>query len=190
MAKRKNSSSYCDFLIPHYCFFLKSDSAVVSKEFKKFFAIFSHQICFVFFASLIRFPCLRILVGFRRSSLVGPHRIPSVTKELKKFPFQFFRTRFVLFSFASLIRFLCFRILVGFRRSSLVGPHRIPSAMLFEKHLLILLSGRWTFGTTRTTTSLQSPCLFTCNMRSCKRCCCARFRRFDLLSTLFADSQR
>ena len=92
--------------------------------------------------------------------------------------------------FASLIRFLCFRIIVGFRRRSLLGSHRIPSALLFEKHPLILLSGRWTFGTTPTTTSLQSPCLFTCNMRSCKRCCCARFRRFDLLSTLFANSQR
>ena len=117
----------------------------------------SHPICFVFFASLIRFLSLRILVGFRRSSLVGPHRIASVSKELKKFFFSIFSYQICFVFFASLIRFLCFRIAVGVRRSSLAGPHRIPSAMLFEKHVLILLSGRWTFGTTRTTTSLQSP---------------------------------
>ena len=96
-----------------------------------------------------------------------------------------------LIFFASLMGFLCLRILVGCGRSSFVRPHPIPLAMLFrEAVLVIMLSGRWTVGTTCTTTSLHSPCLFTCNMCSCKRCCCARFGRFETKSTLVENPQR
>ena len=88
---------------------------------------------------------------------------------------------FPIFSlfFAFLIRFPCFRVAVGVRRSSVVGPHRIPSAMLFEKHVLILLSGRWTFGTTRTTTSLSSR-LF-CSLAICAPAGDVVVHAFDVL---------
>ena len=52
-----------------------------------------------------------------------------VSKEFKKFFFQYFRT----FFFASLMGFLCLMILVGFGRSSFVRPHPIPLAMFFSR---------------------------------------------------------
>ena len=105
------------------------------------------------------------------------------------------RSFFSIFShvifFASLMRFLCLRILVGFGRSSSDSATSYTFSKVFgEAVIFIMLSGRWTVGTTRTTPSLHSPCLFSCNMCSCKRGCCARFGRFETQSTLVANPQR
>ena len=167
--------------------FLKSDVAVVSKELKKFFWFFFGPAFFVFFASLIRFLCLRILVGFRRSSLVGPHRIPSASKELRKF---FFRTRFVLFSLHPWSDFFASESPLGLDGAPSLG-HIVYPQQCFSRSMYWSFFQEGGLSERRAQPRLSSRLfLFTCNMRSCKRYCCARFRRFDLLSTLLANSQR